>query len=184
MFQLLAVYTAIFSSLLILDYFLDGREVSYSVNDKVVTIDPFSKIVSIEGERFVVDNYEFWLAEGKMPIRMNHSYLFDDMKSISIMTSPLPPYRPDSHSDKRMRKYTNFENAELFTTICYYSVYGVFPVLHLMLFVPLVLVMFKRPTLRFNIWRLVSLWIIFPVITYFTFSNDRIFNLIDLIMES
>lgn len=183
-FQLLAVYTAVFSSLLICDYFLDGRQVSYNVNDKEVIIDPYSKIVSINSERFVVDNHEFWLKKGKMPIRMNHSYLFDDMKSISIMMTPLPAYKYGSHSDKRMRKYINFENAELFTAICYYSVYGVFPVLHLMLFVPLILVILKRPTLRFNVWRLVSLWIIFPVVTYFTFSNDRIFNLIDLILES
>ena len=180
-FTVLASYTAIFSILLTCDYFLDGRQTSYPAASKDVVCDPFGNIVSINGENYIVDSEKFWRAHGDLPIRVNHSYLFDDRKSISVLISPLPQYDRNSHSAQRMRRYINFEGKELETSMSYTSVYGVFPVLHFMLFVPLILVAFRRPTLRFNIWRLVSLWIIFPVIVFFTFSNDRIFNLMDLI---
>src|SRR5690606_38930159 len=129
-FQMLATYTSIFTILLICDYYLDGAQESYPIDDKNIILDPFSDIVSIEGENYVVNNYDFWKSRGSMPIRVNHSYLFDDKKSISILVSPLPAYDPNSHSQQRMRNYINFEGKELYTAMSYSSVYGVFPVLH------------------------------------------------------
>lgn len=181
-FQVLAVYTAIFSTLLVCDYFLDGKQTSYPINHKEITIDYMGKIIVVEDEMFHVSHHNFWNKfRGRVPIRANYSYLFGDMKSISAVVEPLPPYQRNSHSNKRFRKYMSFDKFELYSVMSFNSVYGVFPVLHFMFFVPLLLVIFRRPNLRFNVWRLVSIWIIFPTITFFTFNNDRIFHLIDLI---
>src|SRR5690606_13187467 len=59
-FQVFAAYTAVFSILLACDYFLDGRQESCLISDKNVILDPFADILSIKGEDFIVDNYEFW----------------------------------------------------------------------------------------------------------------------------
>lgn len=182
-FQVLAGYTTLFTALLACDYFLDGGQVSVPANDKEVVLNPFGDVVSIRGENYIVNNYDFWRSGGNMPIRMNYSYLFNDQKSISILTTPLPPYSANSHSAERMRKYIHFEGKELYTVVSYNSVYGVFPVLHIMLLIPLILVIFRRPTLRFNVWRLVSIWVIYPLIIFFTFNNGRIYHLMELIFQ-
>ncbi|MBD3637366.1 MAG: DnaJ domain-containing protein [Crocinitomicaceae bacterium] len=184
-YQVFAVYSAIFSVLLVCDYFLDGKEVSYPINHSEVSLDWLEKMVLVEEDKFHVDNSTFWHdMRGNSPIKANYSYLFGDMKSISVLIEPLPYRYRESYSSKRMWKYNYFEGKKLYTTMSYESVYGAFPILHLFFFVPLLSVIFKRPNLRFSIWRLVSIWIIFPVVIFFTFNNDRIYHLMDLIKES
>lgn len=183
-FQLFAFYTGVFSILLSCDYFLEGEEVSYTHLNKNVSLDFYGRTVVVEGEYFIVNNDQFWFdASGKLPIRANYGYLFHDLKSISILLTPPPPAKPNSHSEARMRKYAHFENKELYSTISFNSVYAAFPVLHIMFFVPILLILFKRPNLRFSIWRLVSVWIIFPTAVFFSLTNDRIFYFIDLLLE-
>ncbi|MCB9224790.1 MAG: J domain-containing protein [Crocinitomicaceae bacterium] len=177
-----AIYAAIFSTLLSIDYFIDGDEECLDHHE--VISDYLSRSIGAKGEQFKIQTSKYWLnAGGYPPIRGNYSYLFHDLKSVSIIISPLPTNNRHSHSN-RMRNYINFENKKLYNTYSYSSVYQVFPILHIMFIVPLALVVFKRPNLRFSIWRLVSIWIIYPTIIFFTFSNDRIFNLIDLILGS
>jgi hypothetical protein len=177
-FILGSIYTAIFSILLSCDYFLDGEQ--ECLTEYEVIADYMSRSIGSKGEQFHIDTDEYW-DRGYLAIRGNYSYLFHDLKSVSVMLDPLPPDNPHSHSNV-MRQYTHFEGKELYNTHSYSSIYGVFPILHMVFMIPLTLVIFKRPNLRFSIWRLVSIWIIFPTITFFTFSNDRIFYLIDLIL--
>jgi hypothetical protein len=177
-FQVFAGYTAIFSSLLVFDYFVDGAH--ESIDPSEISQDFFGRDISARGEYFSVDAEEYWFGpHGYPPVRGNYSYLFHDLRSISIITSPITPVNHKSFSSK-MRKFDNFENKKLYTTVSYRSVHGSFPFLHFMFLVPMLVVIFKRPALRFTIWRLVSLWILYPTIIIISLSNDRIFNLIDL----
>ena len=178
-FQAFAIYTAVFGILLSLDYFLDGRKETVNYYDMYK--DPYSKSIRVGREYFHVDTPEFW-SNGTPPIRKNYSYLFNDLKSVSVLISDLPQYDEGSHSSI-MKNYILFTGKELYSTYSYRSIYGVFPFLHIMFLAPLMVAIFRRPTLRFSIWRLVSIWIIYPTIIFFTFSNDRIFNLIELIIE-
>lgn len=176
-----AIYTAIFSILLSCDFYLNGAQESISHHE--IIGDHLSKTIGARNEKFKIDNSYFWsYSESTPPVRGNYSYLFHDLKSVSVMLTPLPPDNPASHSN-RMRKYIHFEGKELYTANSFDSIYGAFPIVHIMFMVPLALVIFKRPNLRFSVWRLVSIWIIYPTITFFTFSNDRIFYLIDLILK-
>ncbi|UKN01458.1 DnaJ domain-containing protein [Paracrocinitomix mangrovi] len=183
-FQFFAVYSALWSTLLICDYFLDGQHKSIPAGDDRVILDYRDRIVSLNKEMFHVDNEDFWIeGRGYRPIRTEYSYLFNDMRTISVLAEPMPPFNPDSHSNRRMHKYENFINKEVYQTTSVNSVYGAFPILHIIFFVPLILIIFKRPNLRFSLWRLLSIWVIFPTIVFFTFNNNRIFNLFDLIFE-
>lgn len=184
LFQLFAVYTACFSVLLSIDYYLEGEQISFSPNDQNVSLDFYGRTISVDGEHFIVENNEFWFrSQGQMPIRGNYSYLFHDLRSISIAIRGIPPIKRNSHSSSRMRGLTNFESKKLYSSVSFNSVYGAFPFLHIMFFVPLILVVFKRANLRFSVWRLVSIWIIYPTITFFTFSNNRIFYFIEMLFE-
>ena len=177
-FQVLAIYSAIWSTLLAVDYFTVGEQVCVTSDLKP---NFFERTAKIRGEKFSIGSNEYWTKHNyNIPIRGNYSYLFHDLKSISIMVEYEPRYHYLSNS-ARMNNFITFNQHELYTTTSYSSIYGVFPVLHLIFFIPIILVFFKRQNLRFNIWRLVSYWIIFPTIIFFTFSNDRIFYLTELI---
>lgn len=177
----MAVFCAIWSTLLAIDYFLEGEKVCVTQH---TYYDRFSKSLKILDETFSVDYHEFWMADGMgYPIQGNYSYLFHDLKSISIAKNYQPQYYYWSNS-KVMNDFILFEGHQFFEAMSTNSIYGAFPFIHLIFFIPLLLVFFKRQTLRFNIWRLVSWWIIFPTIIFFTFSNDRIFYLLNLISAS
>ncbi len=180
LFKVMAVYCAIWATLLTVDYFSEGEQVTVTTE---LSADRYERTLRIRGEMFYVDNVEYWWQHNlRIPIRGNYSYLFHDLKSISVMTNYEPSYHKDSNSYK-MNRYDHFIEQELFTAYSYNSIHGVFPFLHFFFFIPLMLIIFKRQTLRFNVWRLVSLWMIFPTVVFFTFSNDRIFYLIDLIFS-
>ena len=177
-FQVFAGYTAIFSILLAYDYFVDGEQVCIDPDE--ITQDFFVRDITARGEYFSIDANEYWFGpNGYPPVRGNYSYLFHDLRSVSVITSNIPPINKKSFSSK-MRKFDNFENKKLYTTVSFRSVHGSFPFLHFIFLIPLLLVLFKRPALRFTIWRLVSLWILYPTIIILSFSNDRIFYFIDL----
>lgn len=178
-FQVFAVYTAIFSTLLSVDYFLEGEQVCVTAE---ANPDFYDRVLKIREERFVINNDDYWFGPSSMPpIRGNYSYLFHDLKSVSVITDYDPKYKSGSHSSK-LNKYDYFENWTTYSAMSFNSVYGAFPFLHAVFMVPLLLIIFKRPNLRFSVWRLASMWIIYPTIIFFTFSNDRIFYLYDLIM--
>jgi len=181
LFIVMAFFTASWSTLLAIDYFLEGEKIC--VTDYAY-YDRFSKSLKILDESFTVDHDDFWMNDGVgFPIRGNYSYLFHDLKSISIATDFKSQYSYLSES-KVMNEFILFEGHQFYHAMSTNSIYGAFPYIHIIFFVPLILVFFKRQTLRFNIWRLVSWWIIYPTIIFFTFSNDRIFYLIEIIQRS
>jgi DnaJ domain len=183
-FQAFACYSAIFSILLVADFYLDGQQVSYTINNRDVRLDYYGKNIVVEEDIFHVDNNYFWYdSQRNLPLRANYSYLFGDLKSISLMLTPLPKYRRSSHSAARMRKHIHFEGKEMYSVMSFNSIYGVYPIVHFMFLVPFFLMIWKRPNLRFSVWRLISLWMIYPTVAFFTFNNNRIFNLIELILE-
>lgn len=175
-FKIGAYYSAVISLMLIIDYFATGvRE----------TLDPFkityayhNQTISTKGEHFTVREHDYWNSDYYGQIRGNRSFLFKDLKSISMILDP-PEISTTSHSDK-MILLDGFEEYEMYTTYSFNSMYGVFPVIHFFLFVPLLLVIYKRPVLRFSIWRLVSIYMLFPLSVFLTFSNDRIFHFLGI----
>ncbi len=180
-FRVAASYSLLFTVLLCVDVFTISERRTVPQNAIFINQVNHSIVAENEGERFYISNLDFWGSDfwggtGYSPIRGNYSYLFHDLKSISIIVSDENKWAGLNHSSK-MRGFADFEEFELETFRASDSMYGAFPFIHIILLVPTLLVLFKRPTLRFNLWRLVSLWIIFPFFVFLTFSNDRIFHL-------
>lgn len=175
-FKIGAVYSTIFSLMLITDYFVTGSTETI-VAHEASFVRPYH-IISAKGEHFRVLEPSYWQNEYHGQIRGNRSLLFNDLKSISVVLNP-PDLSMKKHSDK-MILLDSFEEYRLFTTMSYNSMYGIFPLVHLFLFVPLLVVIFKRPVLRFSIWRLVSIYILIPTALFLTFLNDRIFDLLGI----
>lgn len=181
LFKCCAIYTSIFTILLAIDYFADGKTETIVENE--VIYDRRGRSIKVQNERFNIGTHDFWWATTSHPKQGNRSLIFNDLKSVSITAQAIPFKYPPRHS-YRMDDFDPFSRHQLDTFRSSDSIYWAFPYLHFILMVPLLLVFFKRPTLRFNIWRLVSIWIIFPTITFFSFSNDRIFNLFEFIQHS
>jgi len=175
-FKVGAYYSMVLSLFLTIDYFATGN--TETLTPPKESFAYWKQMISVKGETFVVANPDYWDNEYYGQIRGNRSYLFNDLKSISVILNP-PDLTIRKHSDK-MIKYDGFDGYRLYTTMSINSMYGVFPVVHLFLLVPLALVIFKRPILRFSIWRLVSIYILFPLAIFLTFSNDRIFHLLGM----
>ena len=172
-----AYYAAIMSLLLTVDYFADGGQ--ETIIAPKGSISAYHKTIAVKNEYFYIENYDYWDSKYWGQIRGNRSYLFKDLKSISVVLNP-PDMEINTHSDK-LKKFQGFEEFKLYTHLSFNSMYGVFPLVHLFLLVPLTLVYFKRPILRFSIWRLVSIYILFPLAIFLAISNDRIFHLLGII---
>lgn len=181
LFKLATVYSCLFLIFLSVDVFSTGSHGTIPKNQ--LFFNPYSHFITEKStdSHFYVSDQNFWEKEfwGKSrysPVRANYSYLFQDLKSVSVIVQGEDRWSGLRHSSK-MRKLSDFEEYELATFTSSDSMYGAFPFIHIVLLVPALLVLFKRPTLRFNVWRLVSIWIIFPFFLFLTFSNDRIFHL-------
>ena len=158
-------------------YFADGGQ--ETIIAPKGSISAYHKTIAVKNEYFYIENYDYWDSKYWGQIRGNRSYLFKDLKSISVVLNP-PDMEINTHSDK-LKKFQGFEEFKLYTHLSFNSMYGVFPLVHLFLLVPLTLVYFKRPILRFSIWRLVSIYILFPLAIFLAISNDRIFHLLGII---
>jgi hypothetical protein len=175
-FKFGAWYSAIMSFCLTVDYFATGY--SETLNPYRASYAFYAKIISAKNENFVVDNHDYWDSDYFGQLRGNRSLLFNDLKSISVVLDP-PDLTIRKHSD-RMKRLDGFDEYELYTVMSSGSMYGAFPIVHFFLLVPLMLVRYKRPILRFSIWRLVSIYVLFPLAFFLTFSNDRIFHLLGI----
>lgn len=180
-FRIGAWYAAFMSFCLTFDYFATGN--TETINPYKTTYAYYMKTISTKGEHFYVDHHDYWdsdyYGQPRGQIRGNRSLLFNDLKSISVVLDP-PDMTMRKHSDK-MKKYLGFDEFELYTVMSFGSMYGAFPIVHVFLLVPLALVKWKRPILRFSIWRLVSIYVLFPLAIFLAFSNDRIFHLLGIV---
>lgn len=173
-FKSLATYALIFSALLTADYYVTGETKAV---EKMTPYNLLSNMIKKDGEIFEVNsNYE--VIGETMPTRLNYSFFFKDLKSINIITDPIP-LKSDLPQDI-VRKFQLFENYDSVEIMAYSSVYYLFPFLQLFLLLPIFLVRFKRPTINFSIGRLLAIWVIFPLVIILSFSNGRIFHLFGL----
>lgn len=176
-FKVGAVYSAIISVFLIIDYFAVG---SYeTIERSEASIIYYHQMILSDNEKFRVDEHAYWNSDYYGQIRGHRTLILHDLNQISVVLNP-PTIQTDRHSSKLIQLDT-FDNYELFTVVSFDSMYGSFPLVQFFLFVPLLLVIYKRPVLRFSIWRLVSIYIIFPVALFILISNDRFFHMIGLI---
>ncbi len=174
-FKWLAIYSFIFSTLLTADYYLTGH---YKAVEQMIPYNLIPNMVEKDGELFEV--HTDWASRyEKEPIRLNYSFFFHDLKSISIINgvSDLNSQLPQ-HIVSEFRLFENYPSEEY---ISYSSVYYLFPILHVFLLLPAYLLRYKKATLNFAIGRLLSIWVIFPIVIILTFSNGRIFHLFGLI---
>lgn len=179
LFRVGAVYSLIMMVLLTIDYFSISEQKTIHANQ--LWVNPLNQTVFIKNENahFSVPVSDYWY-HTQYPIRANYSLLFHDLKSVTVILSPITQWERGKHS-YRMRALADFDDFRLRTFTIEASVYSVFPFLHIFLIVPLLLVLFKRPTLRFSVWRLLSIWILYPTLIFLTFSNGRIFHLFDFL---
>lgn len=175
-FRFGAIYSAVFSLLLIVDYFATGSQEAIPFSQ--ANLVRFHHVISAHDEHFQIDQPVYWQNEIAGAILGNRSLLFNDLKSVSVVLNP-KVVSPEKHADK-MIQFDGFDEYTLYTTMSFNSMYGVFPLVQLFLFAPLLVVVYKKPVLRFSIWRLVSIYVLFPLAFILTFSNDRIFDLLGL----
>ncbi len=175
LFRWLAIYSVVFSLLLSADYFLTGE---YKAVEQMTPYSLMPNMFQRNGELFEVFT-KFEERNEKHAIRLNYSFFFHDLKSISIIhrLSELDSNKPE-HIVNGFRLFENYPSKEY---ISYSSVYYLFPFLHIFLLIPYLLVRYKRPTINFAIGRLLTLWVIFPLVIILSFSNGRIFHLFGLI---
>ncbi|MBK9592956.1 MAG: DnaJ domain-containing protein [Crocinitomicaceae bacterium] len=176
-FRIGAVYAMFMSLFLTIDYFADGT--SETIETKDLSIAYHNQVISAKDEHFRVRNHDYWSSDYYGQVRGNRSPLFHDLKSVSLILDP-PDLTIRKHSDIMVR-FDSFDEYELVTIMSYNSMYGVFPFIHIFLLAPLVLTIFKRPVLRFSIWRLVSIYMVFPLSVFLIFSNDRLFHLLGIL---
>ena len=174
-FRVGSVYCVIWSVLFCIDYFSTSERKTIEPSD--LLFNPLAKSLSVESAdaMFNISELQYW-QNNRYFVRGNYSLLFHDLRSVTVIVEPVEGWSHKKDAN-RMLALTDFEMYKTKTFYSAVSIYAVFPVLHIILFVPLILVIYKRPTLRFNLWRLISLWVIFPVIFLLSLSNDRIFHL-------
>jgi len=174
-FRYLAFYTAFFGVLLTVDYFATGKQKAIP---EITEYGIIPKTIFYENELFVIEESNYW-QNNFPPVQMNYSLIFGDLRSINVIDDHTDPKQIKSPSD-RVKCLELFEQHESQEFYSYASVYYVFPFYHIFTLLPLLLTFYKRPSLNFSIWRLVSIWVIFPSIMILTFSNNRIFHLFGL----
>lgn len=134
--------------------------------------------ISAYHEKFSIEEPRYWQNDYYGQVCGHRSFLFHDLKAVSVILNP-PEIDPDNHAD-RMKQLDSFDQYELFTVKSYDSMYGTFPLVQFFLCVPLLLVIYKRPVLRFSIWRLVSIYILYPLAIFILISNDRLLHLLGI----
>ncbi len=174
-FKALAIYSALFSILLSLDFFLTR---DFESIDHVRPYIHLPNMIECKGELFEIQEDSYWASDWR-PTRANYSYFFHDLKSVSILIDTV--FTETKLPQDRTKKFELFQNFRSIELYSYASVYYAFPFLHIFLFLPLFLLYYKRPTINFAIARLVAIWVIYPVVIILSCSNGRIFHLFGLL---
>ncbi|MDA7803643.1 J domain-containing protein [Crocinitomix sp.] len=174
-FKILAIYAAIFSFILTVDFFVTGKKRAIP---EITTYGFMPKTLFIDEELFEVPEAKYWVGNFP-PVQLNYSFFFKDLKSISILDAPEDILLGYSNSDKtkQFQLFEHFDSTEFYS---YASVYYVFPFFQIILFLPLFLVRYKRPNINFAIGRLFCLWAIFPCVVFLSLWNGRLFSLFGL----
>ncbi len=111
------------------------------------------------------------------PIQVNYSLIFRDVKSINVSKSPLldnlaghPKY-----SNSRFKLFENYDHEEIYSMN---SIYSSFPLVQLILLIPFLVFKFKRPNVSFVVGRLITYWVILPLMITLLFisSSPRILS--------
>lgn len=174
-FKIFAIYSFVFSLILSADYFLTRTT---KATNEITIYGHIPRMIKLDGELFEIDNEQFWHSDWRT-VSLNYSFFFNDLKSINIIKDgfDLSMDRREDHV-KKFRLFDQYDSTEIYS---YSSVYYLFPFIHLFFFLPLALVYLKRPTLNFEIGRLVSIWVIFPCIVFLSLSNGRLLHLFGLL---
>lgn len=178
-FKVMAYFLVALNLLITFDYFATQHHETILSEEFIPNYWEHEIIMRHDLDRFPIHDYEFWEI-GYPPVQGNISLLFDDLKSISYIVGGTKDFIPGTHSYK-MRKYASFEKYSLRTVYSKFSIYGFFPFLNLILFIPFFVVYFKRPSFWFNILRLISVYILFPVGVIIILSGGRIFHLLQIL---
>ncbi len=111
------------------------------------------------------------------PIQVNYSLIFRDVKSLNISVNPLLDSRAGhpKFSNSRFKLFENYPYEEIYSTN---SIYSFFPMVQLILLIPFLAFKFKRPNVTFVVGRLVSYWLILPLIIILLFisSSPRVLS--------
>jgi hypothetical protein len=205
-FKIMAYASLILSFLLTIDYFFTRQSVSVSGIGRyyMITNHSFREQVGqcfYEGETFEVDIHklktykiedvsfknepfenEFDDSEpiesrltSLYPIQVNYSLIFRDVKSINVSESPLLDSKAGhpKFSNSRFKLFENYPHQEIYSM---YSIYSSFPLVQIILLIPFLVFKFKRPNVTFVVGRLVTYWIILPLMITLLFisSSPRI----------
>lgn len=175
-FKIAAYYTLGLTFILVLDFFFTGERKAIP---EATVYSHLPMTISYESEIFNIDESRFW-SGGFPPLQMNYSFFFEDLKSVSIIDEDIDFY-PETYPYNRLSRsklFTSYNSEEFYS---YGSVYYAFPFLHIFFLLPFILVVYKRPSFNFAIGRLVSIWVIFPLVVFLSFSNGRIFHLVGIL---
>lgn len=207
-FKILAYASLILSCLFTIDHFFTRQSVSVDSIGRyyMITNHSFSQHIGqchFGGENFEVDvhklkTYKIEDASFKdepfenefeedepiesrltslYPIQVNYSLIFRDIKSINVCLNPLLDSRAGhpKFSNSRFKLFENYPHEEIYSMN---SIYSFFPLAQLILLIPFLVFKFKRPNVTFVVGRLVSYWVILPLIIILLFisSSPRVLS--------
>lgn len=175
-FRIGAIYCFLFTLLLSADYFLTSH---HKAVPRATQFSFLPETIEVEGELFQLPNALYWISDSQ-PVQLNYSFFFKDLKSVNVIDQLLS-LQDSKWPSGRMMSYRLFDTFRSNEYYSYGSVYYVFPFLHICLLIPLLVLFFKRPHFYFALGRLITIWAIFPLVLYLSFSNGRIFHLFGLL---
>lgn len=174
-FKIGAIYSFILGLMLVTDFLLERESIMVKNPEQFSII---QRAIGVDNETFLVNNQQYWASKFR-PIKVNKSFFFRDTKSITLLLN-IPegsdPSIPQSRNNQ-FQFYDAFPQAEFYARG---TVYHLFPFPQLFLMVPFLLIFLKRPNFRFSLWRIISIWAIFPFALILTFWQGRIFYLFGL----
>lgn len=171
-----SIICIILALLLTIDHFTTGEQL------KVSRIDGYgimNETIRIEDGIYVIPPEIKWFGEYP-PFIKNKTRIFEEVKSISMMSN-IDFIIVKSAMKKRKGSLLLFEQFDLTELRKQNSRFTYFPIMQLILIVPFIVVLFKRPNFRFVTWRIVSIYSAFPLGFYVLFFNQRFLEWLQII---
>lgn len=155
--------------LLMIDHFTVGEQ---SFVDRIDSYGHMNQTIELKGETFVIPDNVPWI--GRFPPMMkSKTIIFKETKSIQFLSAK-DFITLEFLNNTKKKSLLLFEQFPLVISMKANSRFSYYPLMQLILIIPFFIYKFKRPTFQFVTWRLLSIYICFPLGFYVLFFNERV----------
>ena len=146
-FTFFTFFCVLASTLLIIEQFSDGETYNYPEGSYI-----YNQGGIYIGDDFYAPYYVDLQGFDENSFRVTHSAIFNDPKYLTF--------------ESLYGDTTQETTRKTFSTLRYNSIYEFFPFVHVFLFIPLIVFIFKKPWVGFNFARLFCFFAVFPLGVY------------------